>query len=100
MISSRSRKTRVRNPSHFGSNSQPSPEGNSSAAADNIGSSGGSKGRRTRLLYAVAQLLKVDGLHRHGCRIRKEKLGNAQAGACRIEPGPQLRQMEAFDDER
>src|SRR5438477_8099172 len=44
-ISSPSRKTSVRKPSHFGSNSQPSPEGNSSAEAESIGASGGSKGR-------------------------------------------------------
>src|SRR5439155_2428932 len=59
MISSRSRKTSVRNPSHFGSNSQPSPDGNSSAAADNIGSSGGEKGRRKapKFYHGGAQFL-------------------------------------------
>src|SRR5256885_11022501 len=54
MISSRSRKTSVRNPSHFGSNSQPSPDGNSTAAADNIGSSGGEK-RRSQTLSFITE---------------------------------------------
>src|SRR5438132_6469486 len=46
-ISSPSRNTSVRNPSHLGSNSQPSPPGSPSAALDSIGWSGGSNGRRT-----------------------------------------------------
>ena len=43
-MSSPSRNTSVLNPSHFGSKSQPSPDGNAAAAADNIGASGGSNG--------------------------------------------------------
>ena len=39
-----SRKTSVRNPSHFGSKSHPSPSGRASAALESIGASGGSKG--------------------------------------------------------
>ena len=42
--SSPSRKTIARKPSHFGSNSQPSPVGSPSEAFASIGSSGGSKG--------------------------------------------------------
>ena len=44
--SSPSRKTRARNPSHFGSNNQPSPTGRSSAGLASIGSTGGWNGRR------------------------------------------------------
>src|SRR5881227_2115726 len=51
-ISSPSRKTSVRNPSHFGSKSQPSSDGNPSAAADSIGASGGSKGRCKRAAHS------------------------------------------------
>src|SRR5438105_4115964 len=53
-ISSPSRKTIVRNPSHFGSNCQPSPVGNPAAALDNIGAIGGSKGRFIALSWYLA----------------------------------------------
>ena len=46
-ISPPSRKTSVRNPSHFGSKSHPSPSGSDSAALDSMGSMGGSNGRFT-----------------------------------------------------
>src|SRR5215469_15373829 len=45
-ISSPSRNTSVRKPSHLGSNCHPSPSGRASAALDNIGARGGAKGRR------------------------------------------------------
>jgi len=45
-ISSPSRNTSVRKPSHLGSNCHPSPPGKASAALDNIGARGGAKGRR------------------------------------------------------
>ena len=45
-ISSPSRNTSVRKPSHLGSNCQPSPSGSASAALESIGSSGGSNGSR------------------------------------------------------
>src|SRR5947208_5247211 len=45
-ISSASRNTSVRKPSHLGSNCQPSPPGKASAALDSMGASGGAKGRR------------------------------------------------------
>ena len=41
-----SRNTKVRKPSHLGSNCHPSPSGKASAALDNIGARGGAKGRR------------------------------------------------------
>src|SRR2546427_4022357 len=44
-ISSPSRNTRVRKPSHLGSNCHPSPPGRASAALDSMGASGGAKGR-------------------------------------------------------
>src|SRR5437868_3474350 len=43
-MSSPSRKITLRKPSHFGSNSHPSPSGKASAAAESIGARGGSKG--------------------------------------------------------
>src|SRR4029077_5225480 len=45
-ISSPSRNTSVRKPSHLGSNCHPSPPGKASAALDNMGARGGAKGRR------------------------------------------------------
>ena len=45
-VSSRSRKTSARKPSHLGSKSQPSPSGSASAALASIGSIGGSNGSR------------------------------------------------------
>src|SRR2546426_11326605 len=45
-ISSPSRNTSVRKPSHLGSNCQPSPPGNASPALDSMGATGGAKGRR------------------------------------------------------
>src|SRR5437867_7000849 len=56
-ISSPSRNTSVRKPSHFGSNCHPSPEGNSAAAVDNIGWSGGSNGNRTPQSYSGVRRL-------------------------------------------
>src|SRR5581483_9676443 len=53
--SSPSRKTSVRNPSHFGSNCQPSPSGIRSAARESIGASGGANGRRTVPLSCTCQ---------------------------------------------
>ena len=52
-ISSPSRNTSVRKPSHFGSNCHPSPPGRPSAALDNMGASGGANGKRTALPSAA-----------------------------------------------
>src|SRR5687767_5414448 len=47
-MSSPSRNTRVRKPSHLGSNSQPVPSGTWPASLASMGSTGGLKGRVTR----------------------------------------------------
>src|SRR6185369_7265535 len=50
-----SRNTSARNPSHFGSNSQPSPSGRVSAAFASIGSTGGAIGNAMRPRYRGAR---------------------------------------------
>src|SRR6185295_6291830 len=70
-ISSPSRKTSVRKPSHLGSNCQPSPAGSASAALESMGASGEAKGSgtaesillRTAPLAAAGLLLRVRDLH-------------------------------------
>src|SRR5262245_56906203 len=52
---SRSRKTMARKPSHFGSNSQPSPGGSSVASFASIGSIGGSIGKPAAGSFAMLQ---------------------------------------------
>src|SRR6267378_5193624 len=51
--SSPSRNTRVRNPSHLGSNCQPSPPGRASAAFDSMGARGGGNGSRVGTVFGA-----------------------------------------------
>src|SRR3984893_3113897 len=60
-ISSPSRNTSVRKPSHLGSNCHPSPAGKASAARDNIGARGGAKGRRIDLFRMTPELTRQLG---------------------------------------
>src|SRR4030095_7963003 len=53
MISLPSRNTIVRNPSHLGSNCQPSPPGRASAAFDSMGAGGGANGSREGTGFGV-----------------------------------------------
>src|SRR5215475_15174417 len=59
-ISSPSRNTIVRNPSHFGSNCQPSPPGRASAAFDSIGASGGANGSREGTGVTLPRAITLD----------------------------------------
>src|SRR5437867_8828116 len=78
-ISSPSRNTRVRKPSHFGSNCHPSPEGNSAAAVDNIGWSGGSNGNRTPQSYSGVRRLAAAFAPAARCRWPRQAAANKAA---------------------
>src|SRR5499427_3017371 len=64
-ISSPSRNTNVRKPSHLGSNCHPSPPGKASAALDNIGARGGAKGRRMAQYSRRCLIISFELLNRN-----------------------------------
>src|SRR6185503_18877332 len=74
-ISSRSRKTRARNPSHFGSKIQSPLVGNSPIRLASIGKTGGFTGRFTRQSYTEGanggDLAPPQNRHIDRCSLRK-----------------------------
>ena len=84
-ISSPSRKTRTRNPSHFGSKIHPAPGGMASTRLASIGNSGGGTGRRTHASYTMRRSLpaipdlRPRGLRPGGQRVRYERVVERKA---------------------
>src|SRR5207253_8648795 len=56
----------ARNPSHFGSNSQPSPSGSAEASLASMGSMGGSMGKGMRTASSAAPAARRDPALRRG----------------------------------
>src|SRR5512143_3019691 len=95
-VSSPSRNTSARKPSHFGSNSQPSPVGSASAAFASIGSRGGWNGSRITPTVAEASAERAAEEVREPDRDR----GDDQAGQeVRDADLPQLEQPQRHPEQ-
>src|SRR5512146_2476889 len=81
-VSSPSRNTSARKPSHFGANSQPSPSGRASRGLASIGSIGGSNGSFTPSRYPLGAEAGLPVLDL-ACNQHRRELGSSRARTSR-----------------
>src|SRR5262245_32724321 len=104
-MSSPSRNTIVRKPSHFGSNSQPSPPGRPLAEDDSIGAIGGANGKRMEWIVTApgseGRVAQEDALHLG--RLEQLRRRPVEDRASRVEDVPAVgepeRQLHGLLDE-